>query len=432
MRTVRVRPWLVLALATMAALACTASAGAASMTFFALPRSLNYADEITPGSDGALWFRQSLLRPASVAPTIGRITTAGVATAISLPAATKTLGLTRGPDGAIWYSGTNGEQPRLGRVTAAGVQERGLPGDGLAAYGLTTGPDRALWTVIDNNVIQRIAADGAVTAFNLPREVGAQRIISGPDGALWFNDIGSIGRISTTGDVRSFKLPRELNVFGAAFGGDGALWFTSSISNARIVRMSRGGRFRSYSIEGADPGAITAGSDGALWFANAPEGLGRITTSGEITLLEVPDARDQAARYVEGVTSGPDGALWFTIQDNVFGGATDRGPVRSEVGRLAIGPGVTPVLVARLADGKRRGRRGQTLRIAFDASRRTTGVLRLYRGKRTVARRSVRAKAGANSAVLRLPRRPGSYRLALRLGTDAESASDSARLTITR
>ena len=57
---------------------------------------------------------------------------------------------------------------------------------------------------------------------------------------------------------------------------------------------------------------ITLGPDGNLWFTvwyNYPtEKVGRITTSGKVTLVNVPTSGNGA--YT--ITKGPDGNLWFT------------------------------------------------------------------------------------------------------------------------
>ena len=56
---------------------------------------------------------------------------------------------------------------------------------------------------------------------------------------------------------------------------------------------------------------ITTGSDGALWFtifgnATVPSAIGRITTSGAITIY-----RDPMITGPQGIAAGSDGALWF-------------------------------------------------------------------------------------------------------------------------
>jgi streptogramin lyase len=59
------------------------------------------------------------------------------------------------------------------------------------------------------------------------------------------------------------------------------------------------------------PHGITAGPDGALWFAEQlGSKIGRITTAGVITEHPVPTAAEPL-----GITAGADGALWFTLFD---------------------------------------------------------------------------------------------------------------------
>src|SRR5438552_197610 len=107
-----------------------------------------------------------------------------------------------------------------------------------------------------------------------PAGSGPQRIVSGPDGNLWFTEHGKnkIGRLTTGGSFTEFPIPTP-NVF---------------------------------------PEGIAAGPDGNLWFSeNAGNRIGRVTTAGAVTefLLPVP------ARVFQ-IAAGPDGNLWFTEYDN--------------------------------------------------------------------------------------------------------------------
>ena len=57
------------------------------------------------------------------------------------------------------------------------------------------------------------------------------------------------------------------------------------------------------------PQGITTGSDGALWFTEFYDNaIGRITTSGTITLTPTPTANSGPTD----ITAGPDGNMWFT------------------------------------------------------------------------------------------------------------------------
>jgi len=74
------------------------------------------------------------------------------------------------------------------------------------------------------------------------------------------------------------------------------------------------------------PSIITAGSDGAVWFTDSDRTIGRITTSGAVSLFKLPDGIGAA-----GITTGSDGALWFT-------GGNGSGPL---IGRMTTSGAVT-------------------------------------------------------------------------------------------
>jgi len=109
-------------------------------------------------------------------------------------------------------------------------------------------------------------------------------------------------------------------------GPDGAVWFADDYGN-KIGRITPNGTVTEYALPGCSsypgacgPLALTAGPDGAVWFS-VGFGLGRITTSGAIT--EYPDA----GGYVLNLTAGPDGAIWFAVMGNAIGRMTTAGAV---------------------------------------------------------------------------------------------------------
>ena len=70
------------------------------------------------------------------------------------------------------------------------------------------------------------------------------------------------------------------------------------------------------------PNQIAAGPDGALWFTEGANNIGRITTSGVFTEYPIPTA-DSA---LIGIAAGVDGALWFVEQiGNKIGRITTSG-----------------------------------------------------------------------------------------------------------
>ena len=92
-----------------------------------------------------------------------------------------------------------------------------------------------------------------------------------------------------------------------AAGLDGALWFTEL--TGRIGRVSTSGDVTELAIpqRPAEPIAIVAGSDGNLWYTDFYDRIGRVTTSG--TLVQFLLAAGVGPR---GIAAGPDGNLWFT------------------------------------------------------------------------------------------------------------------------
>ena len=90
-------------------------------------------------------------------------------------------------------------------VSSAAVTEWGLPYVNSYPVGITAGPDGALWfTETDGNEIGRITTAGAISEWALPHANSRPRgIAAGPDGALWFAEYGGnrIGRITTAGAI---------------------------------------------------------------------------------------------------------------------------------------------------------------------------------------------------------------------------------------
>jgi virginiamycin B lyase len=84
-----------------------------------------------------------------------------------------------------------------------------------------------------------------------------------------------------------------------------------------------------YSLDNS--AAITTGPDGALWFIEKPNQIGRITTAGVITQFPVPTG----SLELLGLTAGPDGALWFTER------ASFTQPTAGKIGRITTAGVVT-------------------------------------------------------------------------------------------
>lgn len=167
------------------------------------------------------------------------ITTQGVITEYVVPTPNSgPLGITSGPDGALWFTESNAGQ--IGSITTAGaITEYPIPNPNSAPFGITPGPDGALWFAESlGQKIGRITTAGTITEYPLPSPQGGgpEGIATGPDGALWFTEnIGNrLGRITTSGVITEYPLPTP-GLYNGPVGittrTDGELWFTESTSD---------------------------------------------------------------------------------------------------------------------------------------------------------------------------------------------------------
>jgi len=190
-----------------------------------------------------------------------------------------------------------------------------------------TGPDGALWFDDDYGSIGRITTAGTLTDYTDPSISSPNQIAVGSDGALWFTneETDSVGRITTSGTVTNYTGTGISEPFGITAGPDGALWFTNQGNNS-VGRITTSGTVTNYTDPSISaPYGIVAGPDGALWFTNrGTDSIGRITTGGTVT-----NYTGTGINAPIGIAAGPDGALWFTNFGN------------DSIGRITTGGTVT-------------------------------------------------------------------------------------------
>ena len=195
------------------------------------------------------------------------------------------------------------------------------------------------------NLENRALMTVTITEFPLPSNPGYNEdIISGPNNHLWITE-GSqpsgipskIAEMTTDGKVvNEFNL--SLNgdpIFGAgmATGSDGNLWFAPNgpptdpattgtkygvgVITAVSTPTVPAGKETTYTTLGSRATyAITAGSDGNLWFIDTGGYIGKAIPGVGVTEIALGDfdTRDTIVRddYEPGVIiSGPDGNIWF-------------------------------------------------------------------------------------------------------------------------
>ncbi len=152
-----------------------------------------------------------------------------------------------------------------------------------------------------------------LSSFSLTQFPGAPAaaigpMANGPDGKVWFSEVGgsgtapSLGRVSTSGQFDSVSLPADV----------------------------------------AHVNDLTAGPDGNMWFAGDRGGtapgsaiLGKVSPSGAVTEIPVPNALT-----VEKLASGHNGEVFFAAE-------TDAQAPTSEIGRIDANGQMTIVPVGR-------------------------------------------------------------------------------------
>src|SRR5262249_5541308 len=149
-----------------------------------------------------------------------------------------------------------------GRITTAGVlsHDGGLTSDGLA---IAAGADGRLWFTesisdpVGRVTIGRMATDGTVALTQGNGIDGAQSLLAGPDGDLWFGNGGaspSIGRVSPAGTIRKIVDPGINDPEDLIVGPDHAVWFIGG-RDGSIGRVTTAGVVTNF----GSPGSFTTG-----------------------------------------------------------------------------------------------------------------------------------------------------------------------------
>ena len=281
----------------------------ATIVEYPAPADMYGASGITAGADGNLWFAGT--------HNVGKISPAGVATEYANPPTWPGGSIAPGPDGNLWFPTLFG----IAKITTAGVITVYPASDTPAQFGgITSGPDGKMWfSDIRQNAIGSITADGAMSAYGIPTANAIPGgITQGPDGNLWFTEVSGnrIGKITTSGAITEYVLPNaDSEPNSITLGPDGSLWFTETTGN-RVGRITASGAISEFALPDAGvsglsgvhtafPLAIIQSSDGYLWVAGGGGTIGRISTTGVVTMVPAPGA-------VGGIVQGPDGNIWFT------------------------------------------------------------------------------------------------------------------------
>ena len=206
------------------------------------------------------------------------------------------LQIVAGSDGNVWFYSA-GATPAIVKMTPGETfTPYPMPMHGEIADNMVLGPDGEIWfSDMGTTSIGKIAPDGTITEYPLAMGAIPTNITVGPDGDLWFADnSGAIGRITTSGSIQEFRSGLQSGAVPDAIapGPDGNVWFTDQYGNQRAIgRATPSGQIIEFTNGLNDdlPLDITAGADGNLWVPQAsmdpmtPSAVAEITPAGQIT-----------------------------------------------------------------------------------------------------------------------------------------------------
>jgi virginiamycin B lyase len=223
---------------------------------------------LTPGNDPVV---EEFPLPETIPPELAPV----------LPLATpafgrRPLGITAGPDGAMWFAQERMNQ--IGRIDPYTLEISEYPLPNLAfrrqPFEITAGPDGHIWfTEAFGNRIGRISTAGDIVEFPVPTSAsGPNTIRRGPDpnaakDCAQQRAAGAFSAYANFGDCVSRHATTR------------TLWFTEFNAN-RVAKITTDGVIREYPIPTSNsrPIGITQGPDGAVWFAeNGGNKIGRLT-----------------------------------------------------------------------------------------------------------------------------------------------------------
>ncbi|MEA2566420.1 MAG: hypothetical protein QOD49_1597 [Actinomycetota bacterium] len=174
--------------------------------------------------------------------------------------------ITAGPDGNLWF--TIQQSKTIGRMTPGGTFTEFTPPTTLHGLaGITAGSDGNLYVTAEgdstanpsqpnrpvmsgNGSLARVTPSGVIVP--IPAPAGASRfspnaIVNGPDGNLWFTDVGgdTVWRFNPlTAAFTPFPVPTpsafsgNVQPTGITVGPDGNIWFTENNAVGGLARLT--------------------------------------------------------------------------------------------------------------------------------------------------------------------------------------------------
>jgi streptogramin lyase len=168
----------------------------------------------------------------------------------------------------------------------------------------------------------------AFNGIGLPSEVsGPYEIAGAPDGTLWFaqTDATRVGSVNATdGQIQDWSVASNAGrAAGITVDSAGKVWFTVSSSQSVVALDPQSNQISSWRVPPGDGtlGRITAGRDGRIWFIarNGSRIYSLESETDKFTAYEV-----DGAQYLEWAND----TLWFSGQAGKLGKITSEGQVQ--------------------------------------------------------------------------------------------------------
>jgi virginiamycin B lyase len=230
---------------------------------------------------------------SSNGPEVVEIVPGGLTQVFPLSDRVERLGqIVVGSDGNLWLAEQGFPRPgepiatRIARLTPTGqltswiVDSGGMTIHGLAAS------SGGVWFTLGNQEVGRIGYHGQISSFSrgIPDGAFPDGITKGPDGAMWFTELGAdaIGRIDARGHVKQFPWAGRLVVYGSAEANGSA--------------EAEGHPF----LPGGADAIVSAPGD-TLWFSRpGTDELGRLSLSSHCSVPDLVGHRVSSLRGLLG------------------------------------------------------------------------------------------------------------------------------------
>jgi streptogramin lyase len=348
---------------------------------FTLPGA--YAEGITTGPDGNIWFAGftgSGVIPFPGFTNDGGATTSGVIGTISVTthaitefpdmmSNTYANQITTGSDGNLWFTNAGTNDIGIFDPTTRAFTEVLVPGPGpyYAAGAITTGPDGNIWVVMGGdpgNTIARIdSTTRAVTEFSVPLPPGPagsgipgaelDGITAGPDGNIWFTAVGvgaipdQIGMINLASDVITL-VPTPIASQAITAGPDGDVWFMSWSGTSIGMIDPTTDDITTFPLPVPTPSPVgatlTVGPDGNLWFAAAGNLLIGDFDPGDLGGSVTDPGGSGTGSFGSAIMPASSGQFGFAL--SVDGASSGAGPNATVTLALGAGPGSDTLTVS--------------------------------------------------------------------------------------